>query len=741
MLKKLLLKYAVPIRSYTFDLMIGFRMHTIMRLGIMTLLALLSAKQLSAQNNPDTLTTRQLEQVTVTAQKQTENLQDVPVSVTSFGAMEIQNLRLWNNEGLSGFAPNLYAAHSGDGRTVMGIRGIATTSYDPAVVTYIDGVLQFGLDTYFNTLLDVERIEVLRGPQGTLYGRNAMGGVINIITQQPTNTTKGFVGVDIGNYGLQRYSAGIKTPLVKDKLFLGVSGLWENHDGFFTNDFDGSKFDRRRALMGNYYLRYLATNRLAFTLNLKHNNNRNFGAFPLAGSIEQALENPFRVNQNAVTRMVDDVFNVSLSAEYTAENYTLTSQTAFQSNYRIYEEPIDGDFSPLDIVSIVNNFGREWNRVKVWTQEIRLASVRKPETKISWHTGVFGFLQDDPVRQGIYFGENADLFGSPFTDFTQITTNVGNNYGMAWFGQGTYHLDPKWDVTFGLRFDYESRELTANQEVIFGSNPPILTQGDTTGKASFNAFSPKVILSRNLAENRLLFLSYSRGFRAGGITQLSSDPGEIPLLGFDPEFSDNFELGFKSDWMDNRLRWNASLFYTLVSDVQVPILILPDAIVVTTNEGSLISKGVESELTGLIGKKTMLSWNVGFTDARFTNLNLGGEGNGEDLSGNRQLFTPDFTSSLIAQYQTDISSEKNLSLIARAEWIWIGNTYYDLANTLKQDPYHLVNSRIALRKDKLELALWARNMLDTKYVNFAYNFGAAHLGNPATFGLSARFDF
>ncbi len=115
--------------------------------------------------------------------------------------------------------PNLYSAEPGDKRNVTSVRGITSTSYDPAIATYIDGINQFSLDTYISPLFDVERIEVLRGPQGTLYGRNAMGGVINIITRQPTNRTDVFAEASIGNYGTQRYSAGIKTPVVKDKFF------------------------------------------------------------------------------------------------------------------------------------------------------------------------------------------------------------------------------------------------------------------------------------------------------------------------------------------------------------------------------------------------------------------------------------------------------------------------------------------------------------------------------------------
>ncbi|MBW3468593.1 TonB-dependent receptor [Arthrospiribacter ruber] len=684
---------------------------------------------------------RQLDEVTVTAQKQEENQQEVPVSLSSLTEKDIRQFRLWNNRDLSGVFPNFYAAHSGDGRTVNGIRGIATTSYDPAVATYVDGVIQFDLDTYINPLLEVERIEVLRGPQGTLYGRNAMGGVINIITKKPSNVTKGFVGVDFGNYGLQRYSLGVQTPLIKDKLFFGVSGLYESHGGFFTNAFDGSNFDKRNTFLGNYYLRYLASNKWSMTLNVKNNHNRNEGAFPLAGSISQAMDNPFVLNQNSPARMRDDVFNASLSVDYTGEKINFSSQTAFQENYRIYEGELDGDFSPLDIVNIFNDYGRDWNRVSVWTQEMKLSSVKSSESKWSWLTGVFGFIQDEPVKQATNFGADGPIFGAP-ANASSILTNIGHNRGFAWFGSATYQLTDKFDVNLGMRYDIERRELRGFGEFQAQGMPePIVVQPEISASANFSAFSPKAIVSYKVNSEQMLFTSFARGFRAGGLTPISSDPSETPLQPFDPEFSNNFEVGIKNDFLDNTLRWNFSAFYTTVQNIQVPQLILPDAQVITRNEGQLTSKGLESELTALIGRNLTFGWNAGITDARFSQLNLAGEGDNTDFSGNRALFTPGFTSLVLGQYQKVLNPEKEISLMLRGEWQYMGETFFDLPNTLSQDPYQLFNARIGVNVRNIELGLWARNIGNTRYVAYAYNFGAAHLGEPATYGFSGRFNF
>ena len=170
---------------------------------------------------------QQLDAVVVTAEKEESNIQTVPVSITALSSRDIDAYRLWSSKELKGIVSNMYAADPGDGRNVISIRGITSTSYDPAVVTYIDGVPQFTLDTYIPQLFDIDHIDVLKGPQGTLYGRNALGGVVNIVTKKPDNQFHGSIDLSAGDHGLQRYSFQISAPLINGKLFLGVAGLYE----------------------------------------------------------------------------------------------------------------------------------------------------------------------------------------------------------------------------------------------------------------------------------------------------------------------------------------------------------------------------------------------------------------------------------------------------------------------------------------------------------------------------------
>src|SRR5437762_7759693 len=169
---------------------------------------------------------KELGEIIVSAEKKEQLLQDIPLSVTVILSRQVEALQLRNSKELMAIVPNLYSANPGDNRNVTSVRGIVSSSYDPAVTTYIDGVNQFNLDTYIAELLDIERIEVLRGPQGTLYGRNSMGGVINIITKDPTDKSSGVAQVNSGNFGFERIHAMINTPVIRNKLTWRLAAVY-----------------------------------------------------------------------------------------------------------------------------------------------------------------------------------------------------------------------------------------------------------------------------------------------------------------------------------------------------------------------------------------------------------------------------------------------------------------------------------------------------------------------------------
>ena len=684
--------------------------------------------------------TNQLDEVVVTAEKKEELLQKIPASITALNAKQINAFGLWNTKEITGIIPNLYSADPGDNRDVNSVRGIATSSYDPTVATYIDGVNQFSLDTYIPTLFDVERIEVLRGPQGTLYGRNAMGGVINIITKQPNNTSSGFADISIGNYNQQRITAGFKTPLIKDKSFFGASILSNKRDGYYTNEFTQSSYDNQNGLSGNYFLKYIVSSCWDINLNFKHLANENQGPFPLVFGTEEALNNPYRLNQNSITTMKDKTSNSSLTIRYTGSGFNFSSQTAYQQNYRYYTNPIDGDFSPIDAISVINNYGSKWNNNKVLTQDFKFTSAPSSNSKLKWTAGAFLFYQDAPVKQATRFGIDANLMMIGDSLFSIINTSTTLKKGFAIYGQATYALSDKLNMSFGLRNDYENQTQSILGEYQRDPSPELYTTtSDTLGRTNFNALSPKLSLDYQVNNNSLWYGSYSKGFRAGGLSPLSSDPSQPPLVGYLPEYSNNFETGIKNNWLSNKLILNIALFYTKVTDAQVPSLILPDAITITKNTGQLSSKGVEAELMFIPTKGVLLQYAFGTTSASYDKLEIASQGASVNLAGKRPIFTPSSTSLLAAQYSFPVSSE--LQIMLRGEWKYIGTTYFDLANNIQQSPYHLLNAKLGIEYKKTALSFWAKNLAGAKYISYGYDFGAVHLGDPAIFGTSFSYKF
>ena len=685
----------------------------------------------------------QLDAVLVSAQKNEEFLQKAPLSITSISAKQVNEFQLWNSKELTAIVPNLNSANSGDDRNVISVRGIATTSYDPAVTTYIDGVNQFSLDTYIAGLSDIERIEVLRGPQGTLYGRNAMGGVINIITKQPGNQMNGFLEMTGGNYNQFRINTGLRIPLIKNKFFMGISGLYNKRNGFYTNDFTNSSFDKQNTTATNFYLKFIPGKRLTFTLNSKYQDYRNNGPFPLVIGDSLALNNPFHLSQNAVATMIDQTFNISLLASYTGKKFNFNSQTAYQYNHRYYDKPLDGDFSPIDGVTIINDYDGNWNKVKVLTQEFKFTSPSATNSNIKWTVGSYLFYQDNPTKQAVHFGKDSAYVGVPDINFSIINSTKGKSYGMAFFGQVTYAITNKLNIIAGLRYDSEKKKYNILGEYQKDPDPiPVFeTRPDTSAIINFNAFSPKFGLSYHLNEHSDLFTTYSRGYRTGGLTALSSDPSQPPLYPYKPEYSNNIEAGIKNSLLNDRLQLNLSAFFTFVTDVQVPTLLLPDAVTVTKNAGKLTSKGIELELAATPVRGFQVIYNVGYTDATYKNLQLAQNGSAVNLDGKKQIFTPESTSMLALQYSYKPVSTLPLKIVARGEWRYLGQQYFDLGNTIKQPDYSLLNIRFGVSYKQAALMFWAKNIGDKKYIAYAYDFGAIHLGDPKLFGVTLSAGF
>lgn len=343
-----------------------------------------------------------LEEVIVSANKSEQKNLEVPVAVTSISAKSVTNSRLVNVADLSGRVPNYLYQELGVGfQSIQSIRGIQVFSENPAVSTYVDDVNSLDILAGGFMLTDIERIEVLRGPQSTLFGRNAMGGVVNIFTKKPTNKTTGFVELENGNFALQRYTAGFKTPLIKNKLFLGMNGLFQKREGFMRNDItettstdtslNGKTVGDEENTYGNIFLKWLATDKLSFTANVK--TQRDFsnasGFFVSQANENIALETPTVINLTRIGRHERNITNYSFTGKYEGKSFDLTSITAFQQ--------ISLSFKDIDFPGYYHSFydnaiGEKLPPQEVLSQELRINSKNKT-SKIQYVAGLFGFKQ------------------------------------------------------------------------------------------------------------------------------------------------------------------------------------------------------------------------------------------------------------------------------------------------------------------------------------------------------------
>lgn len=680
---------------------------------------------------------KNLGDVTVNSNKRDINLISAPSSITSLSSKQLKEMRVWELSDLSGLSPNFYLANSGDNRNVTSIRGITTTSYEQAVVTYIDGVAQFNLDTYIPQLANVDHVEIIRGTQGTLYGRNAMGGIINITTKKPVNRTTGYADLQLGNFGQQRYAAGFNTALIKDKMFASVSLLHDKKSGYYTNTLFNEKYDKQEQSMLDIQLRYYFKHNWSILANHKQYAGRNNGAFPLVTDLKALFETPYTLAQNQLAQMRDNSSNSSISLKHRAKGFDLNIQTAYQRNYRYYDKTLDADFSPADIVGIFNNYGKNFNTVEIFSNELRLQSYpTKQNTKLEWTAGLFQFIQRNPGRQATVFGNDAGFIGVPDANFAVISNNDARNSGFAGYGNLDFKITPKITLSGGLRIDNENRSLTVSGEYEKQPMQPIVTKEPETGRTSYNAFSPKFGIQYMGSTSFQLFANYARGFRSGGLSGLASDPSQIPLSPYLPEYSNMFELGAKGINKKQIFRYSATIFYNNVSNIQTPLLLLPDALTLIQNAGKLRSFGIELEVMAQLAKGLTLQYTGGLTDAKYKKLDGVNDGNQIDLSGNKQVFTPGSNHFIGLQYQRKIGK---IDWSIRTDYIQTGKQYFDLANQIAQDAYGVLNMRSSLHFSNFELSIWARNVTGAKFIDYAYDFGAAHLGKPRTWGLGINY--
>ncbi len=688
-----------------------------------------------------------LDDVVVTAERDEARLLDAPIAVTSIPAREVEDARVWTVGDLNGRVPSYLYQESGVGfQALQSIRGIQVFSENPAVVTYVDGVNGVDILAGGFALTDIERIEVLRGPQTTLFGRNALGGVVNIVTRRPTDAIAGFAEASAGNLGLQRYAAGVRGPIARGELFGGASVLYQRRDGYFDNDTTGTfapiptaagaEVGEEQALYGNATLRWLPSEQFDATLNLKAQlESSDASAFFVGATSEEiAMETPDALNLARVGSHERDILNGTLALTYTAPAVAVTSTSTVQR--------IGLKFEDIDSGGIFDSFadgergGR--NVQTVLSQEVRATTAGR-DAPVEATVGIFGFLQtaQEPTTN-LTFRTGDDSFA--------IFRNEADNAGFAAYGQATVGLVDWLDLTLGLRFDYERREATFNGfgDAVLEGGVETVARPDTTVDGSYSALSPKVALSYAVSEAASVYASYTRGFRAGGVNAQRFAPGVDASVTFDPEYSDNIEVGAKGRFND-RLSANVAAFLISWTDLQFFNLVGPFTFA-RENVGDARSMGVEVEVSALPVDGLRLDAALSLLDTEYEDFVLvrSDPETFEDVetvvSGNRLANAPGRTLYGAAQYRVPVAS--GVAVFARAEVRNVGGYFTDIQNDLRQDDYTILDGRIGVEAGRFEAAFWVENLTDERVLVYGSpdtSFNRRSLaGPPRTLGVTLR---
>jgi len=707
-------------------------MHRLIVMGTVMILATQLAGQSAKQpKKQDPATTKPL---IVTARKWEELYFEVPQSVTPITEEQIRDAGVDSVKEAARYVPNVLITEFSSRRLSFPfVRGIGSGQGDPAVTTFIDGVPQLQVSSTNLPLLDVERIEFLRGPSGALYGRNTLGGAISISTRLPTNNLEYGSEVMIGNYSLQDYRFSFSAPLEKDKLFFSASGLYSKRDGYTKNDFTGHDVDFRDNWFGRTQVLWLpdAANEVRLTVYGESAHDGGFVLSDLAG----LRARPNRINQDFEGRVDRDLISTALTWNHHGECCELTSITAVQ--YWEIEETADFDFSPIDGIRRKT----DGDQTSV-SQELRLTSLDDDGVRVAdgvsmkWLVGASGFYSDssDTASNDFRPGGAGILFPPAAVGVDRATGDF-DSYSVAMFGQTTFVVDEKWELTAALRYEYESKD--ADIDRTFTTGGMTFPTSSSSPSENFDEWLPRASISYRWCEELMSYVLVARGFNAGGFNLTAPAGSET----FRPEKSWSYEVGTRASFCEDKLNVAVAWFYIDWDDMQLSQFNAASGGYVV-NAGESDSTGVEVEITAKPIDEVQLFGGIGVMDTEFKRFT---DQFGQSVAGKNLPFAPDWTANVGSQLTMDLC--KDVQLFARAEYFYVGTFYYDAGNRGAEN-YDLANFRVGCGGKNWRVDAWLNNAFDQNYVPIAFqpNPGdptqfVGESSAPRTYGFTVRLTF
>lgn len=667
-----------------------------------------------------------VEEVIVTAQKRAESMQRIPVAVTALDAEALAARNVANMQDIAGFAPNVRIARSGNssGGPIF-IRGVGQNdglvSADPGVGVYLDGVYLARMNGSLFDLLDVERVEVLRGPQGTLYGKNTIGGAVNVISRQPSEDFSASLKATVGSSQERGLVGSLNSPLASN-LFFRASALHTTRDGYTRDTVNGGRTDGRDAIAGRIQLRYLPTDALDVQLTVDANRRRDGQSAVRrvsAGTvIAQGSTDPFVGAYDTVGHNDGDVSGAAAHVRWTGSNVSIVSISA----YRDIDEHAFGD---RDGGPTPNLRQTSTLRHHEMSQELQFLGSGFDE-RLRWIAGLYAFRE-----KARYFED------SLINQQTRITVEIEpDNTSYAAFGQADWKFTDKLTATAGLRFTREEREIDLRY-------PPFMPEPI---EKSWSEVTPRFSLAYQATDRLLAYITAAQGFKAGQFNARARSLAEFRAL--EPEFVWSYEAGAKTQWVDGRLQLNVAAFFSDYTDIQLQTFVVQADNVgfVSSNAPKGEVQGVELELAAQPIRQLRLQATLGLLDAKFTDYR---DLSGADLSGRKFAQSPETTYSFAGQYTHDLSSAGALML--SASYTHQSKVFNDVTNSpgIAQEGYGLLNGRLTYLTpgELIEFSFYGRNLTDEHYLSngvpLAGLVGAdgGYFGAPRTYGIEALVRF
>lgn len=710
-----------------------------------------------------------LEEVIVTAQRQAERLQDVPIAVVSLGAEALANRGVTSTMSLPEAVPGVQFQGSG-GSNIFFVRGVGNTNAgigeEGSNAFYVDGVYMPDLLQSAMRFNNIERVEVLKGPQGTLFGRNSSGGLVHVITKEPGDEFNVDVTVGYANYdklSTQAYVAGPLSETVSADFALAAA---DQRDGWGKNQLTGADVAQEKYWGARSKVVWRPSNSLKITaageyFDLDETPYSNYFIAPGTRGMTlnpmdpntpapESPDNGFDTTATGRSSTAYKVYGGSLTAEIDLGWSSLTSITTYRK-LKADDNAVDVDAGPYALLEIALN-----SETEAYQQEIRLASTGTDP--LSWQVGLFYLHSTAEVLPQTITGQA--LLAQPPQGWIAGTRDVvkQTTESLAGFGEVGYALTPQTQITLGIRYTYDDRDLDGSQELIPGPAALVPLPGTSIRRSATDKKTTyRLAVRHDLSDNISMYASYNRGFKSGLFSMNAA-----PWLPVDPQTTDAYEIGLKSSLLDDRLRINLAAFHYKIDDYQVRASsdtntqLLLNAAEVEVNGFELDFEAMLSERISLFGAVTVLDSefssfpNVPVFSPRpvlqipgIGEVIIGGNvASTVDGTGNDTPMAPRYAGNIGAMYRMPV---RNGTVLATAQYSYNDGYYFAPDNRQRQKSFGLLNMSLTYEMvNNWSLELWGRNLTDEKHYStqLASEFSDWVVrAAPRTYGVNVRYQY